>query len=59
MAALVISNDKATLHELRTVYSLKDLFDLWELCVIPIINQRRNTEYQRQVEKNRKALNGR
>jgi len=35
----IISSGKATLHELRTVYTLEDAFMIWEADIIPKYNE--------------------
>ncbi len=37
---MIISSGKATLHELQTVYSLRDAMDLIEVLAIEAHNQR-------------------
>ena len=37
MIGTVIAAGKATLHELRTIYDLEDLFILHECCIVPNI----------------------
>lgn len=39
-----MSNSKATLHELDTVYGLEDLYDLIEILAIDAHNQRAMTK---------------
>lgn len=34
----IIANGKATLHELKTIYSLEDAFDMWEIVVTSNFN---------------------
>lgn len=36
--ACVVSSRLATLHELDTVYGVKDLYDLWEITLIDNFN---------------------
>lgn len=36
----MISSGKATLHELQTIYSEEDLYDLLEIIVVDAHNQR-------------------
>ena len=38
MVASVIHNGRATLQEMRTIYSLEDLYRLWELDYVPMYN---------------------
>jgi hypothetical protein len=35
----IIASGKATLHELRTIYTLEDAFLIWEAVVIPKYNE--------------------
>jgi hypothetical protein len=35
----IVASEKATLHELRTIYSLEDAFTLWEADIIPKYNE--------------------
>jgi hypothetical protein len=35
----IISEGKATLHELRTIYTLEDAFILWETIAVPKFNE--------------------
>ena len=37
--AVIIAEGKATLQELRTIYSLEDAFTLWETIVVPRYNE--------------------
>ena len=36
--ATIVANGKATLHELKTVYTLEDAFNLWEVIVTSNFN---------------------
>lgn len=54
MIAFVIHNGRATLSELRTVYSYEDLYRLWEIDYVPMYNSWYDAE--RRKEKDR--LNG-
>ena len=38
--SMVITFDKATLHELDTVYGLEDVYDMLEILMVSIHNQR-------------------
>lgn len=38
MIAFVIHNGRATLNELRTVYSFHDLYRMWEIDYVPMYN---------------------
>lgn len=51
MVASVVHNGRATLHELRTIYHLQDLYRLWEIDYVPLYNQW--VEGEREREKNR------
>lgn len=46
----MISAKKATLHELQTVYSLRDLYDLLEIIYVDIENERIATEWQKRKD---------
>lgn len=35
----IIEQGRATLHELRTIYSLEDALNIWEACVVPRYNE--------------------
>ena len=35
----IIGSGKATLHELRTIYTLEDAFIMWESVIIPKYNE--------------------
>lgn len=35
----IISSGKATLHELRTIYTLEDAFMIWEADIVPKYNE--------------------
>ncbi|POP42323.1 hypothetical protein CHU32_03555 [Superficieibacter electus] len=35
----IVAEGRATLHELRTVYSLEDAFLMWETIAIPRYNE--------------------
>lgn len=39
MVALIVSRGAATLHELRTIYSLEDAYLIWESVYIPLLNE--------------------
>ena len=39
MVGAVIAEKTATLQELRTVYSLEDLFDMWEVIMTSRYNE--------------------
>ena len=43
----IISSGKATLNELRTVYSLEDAFLIWEADIVPKYNEYRAMEESR------------
>ena len=43
----IIANDKATLHELRTVYSLEDAWLLWEVIAVARYNEYLAADYRR------------
>lgn len=53
MLGLIISEGKATLNELRTIYSLEDAFLLWECIIVPKINEYLAAEeaHKRKVKK--------
>lgn len=51
LVAAVIHNGRATLNELRTIYSLEDLYRLWEIDYVPMYNEW--YEGERRKEKDR------
>jgi hypothetical protein len=56
---MVIARDPplATLHELNTVYSLRDLYDLIEIAAVDAFNQRVYDEhYRKQAERNNRGF---
>lgn len=38
MVSSVIHNGRATLSELRSIYTLEDLYRLWEIDYVPLYN---------------------
>jgi hypothetical protein len=34
IAGMIVSSDKATLHELQTVYGLEDLYNMAEIVIV-------------------------
>ncbi len=52
--AAVIRSKQATLYELQTVYSLKDLYDMMELAAVDAYNRRQISAHE---EKARDAKN--
>lgn len=53
LVAAVVKNGRASLNELRTIYSLEDLYRLWE---IDYINQY-NSWYESEQRREREELN--
>lgn len=51
MVASVVHSGRATLHELRTVYHLEDLYRLWEIDYVPMYNQWYDNERKREQER--------
>lgn len=51
LVSFVIHNGRATLNELRTIYSLEDLYRLWEIDYVPMYNAW--YEAERRKEKDR------
>lgn len=47
LIAAVISADKATLHELDTIYGLEDLHDLLEIVAVDAANQQAMIEAEK------------
>ena len=43
----IIANDKATLNELRTIYSLEDAFLMWEVIAVTKYNEYLAIEYSK------------
>jgi len=37
--AAIISNGKATLHELKTIYTIEDAYTLWEIIAVCKYNE--------------------
>lgn len=35
----IIEQGRATLQELRTIYSLEDALNIWEACIVPKYNE--------------------
>jgi len=44
----IISSGQATLHELKTVYSLEDAFDMWEVIAVTRYNEHLAIEQAKQ-----------
>lgn len=51
MLGTIISEGKATLNELKTIYSLEDAFLLFECIIVPKLN-----EYLAAEETNKKVM---
>lgn len=51
MIASVIHNGRATLNELRTIYSLEDLYRLWEIDYVPMYNAWYEGERRREKDR--------
>ena len=51
MVSFVVHNGRATLNELRTIYSLEDLYRIWEIDYVPLYNSW--YEAERRKEKDR------
>ena len=50
--AAIIADGKATLHELKTIYTLEDSFKLWEIIAVTKYNEYLAIEYaKKQGEK--------
>lgn len=47
LIGFIVSAGKATLHELQSVYSLRDAYELAEVILVDGVNQRRLTERAR------------
>ena len=45
--AVIVSAGKATLHELQTLYSLRDAYDLVDIVVVDGANRRKSLQAQR------------
>jgi hypothetical protein len=41
----VIAEGKATLHELRTIYTLEDALDMWEIIAVTRYNEQLAMEH--------------
>lgn len=48
---LLIANRIATLHELKTIYSMEDAMDMYEAFVIPKFNEWRELESTKRSKK--------
>lgn len=48
---LLIANGIATLHELKTIYSMEDAMDMYEAFVIPKFNEWRELESAKRSKK--------
>ena len=42
---------RATLHELRTIYDLEDLYRLWEVDYVPLYNDYIEEKHRREQER--------
>jgi len=47
---VVVSADRATLHELQTVYGTKDLYDLLEIIAVDLHNRRELAKHVRPTD---------
>lgn len=43
----IVESGKATLHELKTIYSLEDAFDMWEIIIVNRYNEYLAVENQK------------
>ena len=48
LIGVIVTRRLATLHELQTVYSLDDAYDLYEIAVVNNYNEWRHAEEMRQ-----------
>lgn len=51
LVSFVVHNGRATLAELRTVYSYEDLFRLWEIDYVPMYNVWYDGERRREKDR--------
>ncbi|CBW74463.1 unnamed protein product [Mycetohabitans rhizoxinica HKI 454] len=51
LVGAILSEGRATLQELRTVYTLEDAFILWESIAIPRYNEWLAAEHARRTSK--------
>lgn len=51
LVAQVIHNNRATLQELRTVYSYEDLYRLWEIDYVSMYNEWYECERRRERDR--------
>jgi hypothetical protein len=51
MVASVVHSGRATLHELRTVYHLQDLYRLWEIDYVPMYNKWYDNERRKEKQR--------
>lgn len=51
MVASVVHCGRATLHELRTVYHLEDLYRMWEIDYVPMYNAWYDNERRKEKER--------
>ena len=51
MVASVVHSGRATLHELRTVYHLEDLYRMWEIDYVPLYNAWYDNERRKEKER--------
>lgn len=47
---VVVSSNRATLHELQTVYGTKDLYDLLEIIAVDLHNRRELAKHVRTTD---------
>jgi len=41
----ILAEDKASLHELRTIYDLEDAFNIWEVIMVSRYNEHLAVEH--------------
>lgn len=49
----IVSEKQATLQELKTVYSLEDMYDMWEVIAVNRYNEAMAVEAAKKNDRNR------
>lgn len=56
MVAQILQSGQATLNELRTIYSLEDMYSMWEVVYVEVYNQWKVNEYRKTQQKVRNMM---
>lgn len=51
LVSFVVHHGRATLNELRTIYSLEDLYRLWEIDYVPLYNTWYEGERRKEIDR--------